>query len=147
MSTGRTPLWMSAAALGALSLAVATFVRAHAAPAPWYYLAHDQQVYLAIARAPFSNDPMVHHGSASWRLLPPLMARYIGVPLGGPERGFLALTFATFALLPAACLLWLRSLGISRTSARYVEIAIALGSAAAAAAALARRPGPGPRAA
>jgi hypothetical protein len=117
MPAGRTPLWTAAAALGALSIAVAAFVRSHAAPAPWHYFAHDQQAYLAIARAPFSDDPWVHHGSYSWRLLPPLMARYIGVPLGGPERGFLVLTFATFAVLPAACLMWLASLGVSRTSA------------------------------
>jgi hypothetical protein len=117
MPARRTPLWMAAAALGALSLAVAAFVRAHAAPAPWHYFAHDQQVYLAIARAPFSTDPMVHHGSGSWRILPPLAARYIGMPLGGPERGFLVLTFATFAVLPGACLAWLRSLGVSRAAA------------------------------
>jgi len=117
MPARRTPLWMAAAALGALSLAVAAFVRAHAAPAPWHYFAHDQQVYLAIARAPFSNDPMVHHGSGSWRILPPLAARYIGMPLGGPERGFFVLTFGAFALLPGACLVWLRSLGVSREAA------------------------------
>jgi hypothetical protein len=109
--------WPAAAALAAVSLAVAAFVRTHAAPAPWHYFAYDQQVYLAIARAPFSNDPQVHHASGCWRLLPPLMARYIGVPLGGPERGFLVLTFAMFALLPIAALRWLEALGVSRTSA------------------------------
>lgn len=116
MTAGRAPLWPAAVALGALSLAVAAFIRAQAAPAPWHYFAYDQQVYLAIARAPFSGDPQVHHASGSWRLLPPLMARYLGMPLGGPERGFLVLTFSTFALLPAACLAWLRSLDASRTS-------------------------------
>jgi hypothetical protein len=116
MTAGRAPLW-TAAALGALSLAVAAFVRVYAAPAPWHYFAYDQQVYLAIARAPFSTDPQVHHASGSWRLLPPLAARYIGMPIGGAERGFLVLTFTTFALLPAACLAWLTSLGVSRTSA------------------------------
>lgn len=116
VTPGRAPLWPAAAALGVLALAVAAFVRAYAAPAPWHYFAYDQQVYLAIARAPFSDDPQVHHASGSWRLLPPLAARYIGMPLGGPERGFLALTFSVFALLPAACLAWLTSLGASRTS-------------------------------
>jgi hypothetical protein len=116
MPAGRAPLWTAAAALGALSLAVAAFVRAHAAPAPWHYFAHDQQVYLAIARAPFSSDPQVHHASGSWRLLPPLAARYLAFALGGPERGFLVLTFSMFALLPGACLAWLSSLGASRTS-------------------------------
>ena len=108
---------MTAAALAALALAAAAFVRTHAAAAPWHYFAYDQQVYLAIARAPFSSDPQVHHASGCWRLLPPLLARYIGVPLGGPERGFLALTFATFALLPLAAWAWLASLGASRTAA------------------------------
>jgi hypothetical protein len=117
MTAGRAPLWAAAAALAALSLAVAAFIRAQAAPAPWHYFAHDQQVYLAIARAPFTDDPQVHHGSGSWRLLPPLIARYLGIPLGGPERGFLVLTFSTFALLPAACLAWLTALGVSRVPA------------------------------
>ena len=126
MTGGRAPLWTAAAALGALSLAAAAFVRAQAAPAPWHYFAHDQQVYLAIARAPFSDDPQVHHASGSWRLLPPLLARYIGMPLGGPERGFLVLTFTTFALLPAACLAWLTALGASRTSALACAGVIAL---------------------
>ena len=116
MIAGRARLWPAAAALGALSLAVAAFVRVHAAPAPWHYFAYDQQVYLAIARAPFSADPQVHHASGSWRLLPPLAARYIGMPLGGPERGFLVLTFSMFAVLPAACLAWLTSLGARRAS-------------------------------
>jgi hypothetical protein len=106
-----------AAALVALALGTAAFVRAHAVPAPAHYFAHDQQVYLAIARAPFSSDPQVHHASACWRILPPLMARYISLPLGGPERGFLMLTFATFALLPLAAFSWLAGLGTSRTSA------------------------------
>lgn len=101
-----------AAALVALALASAAFVRGHAAPA--YYFASDQQVYLAIARAPFSNDRMVHHGSGSWRLLPSLLARDIGMPLGGPERGFLVLTFTTFALLPLAAWVWLDAFGVSR---------------------------------
>ncbi len=109
--------WPAAAALAAVSIAVAVFVRTHAAPAPWHYFAYDQQVYLAIARAPFSSDPQVHHASGCWRLLPPLMARYLGMPLGGPERGFLVLTFAMFALLPIAALKWLEALGASRTSA------------------------------
>src|SRR3954466_79067 len=126
MTAGRAPLWTAAAALGALSLAVAAFVRAYAAQAPWHYFAYDQQVYLAIARAPFSNDPMVHHGSGSWRLLPPLLARYIGAPIGGPERGFFVLTFTSFALLPGACLAWLISLGASRTSAIACAAVMAL---------------------
>jgi hypothetical protein len=109
--------WPAAAALAAVSIAVAAFVRTHAAPAPWQYFAYDQQVYLAIARAPFSSDPQVHHASGCWRLLPPLMARYLGMPLGGPERGFLVLTFTTFALLPIATVRWLEALGASRTSA------------------------------
>ena len=129
MTAGRAPLWTAAAALGALSLAVAAFVRAHAAPAPWHYFAHDQQVYLAIARAPFSSDPQVHHASGSWRLLPPLAARYIGLPLGGPERGFLALTFSMFALLPGACLAWLTALGVSRASALWCAAVMAIAPA------------------
>ena len=79
---------LPALALVALALGAATFVRTHAAPAPAHYFAYDQQVYLAIARAPFSADPQVHHASGCWRLLPPLLARYIGMPLGSPERGF-----------------------------------------------------------
>jgi hypothetical protein len=105
-----------AAALVALALASAGFVRAHAAPAPAYYFTSDQQVYLAIARAPFSGDRMAHHGSASWRVLPPLLARYIGMPLGGPDRGFMVLTFTMFALLPIAAWAWLDALGVSRGS-------------------------------
>lgn len=112
----RAALWPAAAALGVLAVAVAAFVRAHAAPAPWQYFAYDQQVYLAIARAPFSADPQVHHASGCWRLLPPLLARYMGMPLGGPERGFLVLTFSMFALLPLAACAWLAALGASRTS-------------------------------
>jgi hypothetical protein len=104
-------------ALAALAVAAGAFVRAHAAPAPWSYFAQDQQVYLAVARAPFSDDPQVHHANGCWRLLPPLLARYIGRPLGGPERGFLVLTFAAFALLPLAAWRWLDALGASRTSA------------------------------
>jgi hypothetical protein len=115
MTAGRAPLWTVAVALAALSLSVAAFIRANAAPAAYHYFAHDQQVYLAIARAPFSDDPRIH-GSGSWRLLPPLIARYIGMPLGGPEHGFLVLTFSMFALLPAVSLFWLRSLGASRES-------------------------------
>ena len=126
MTGGRAPLLAAAAALGALSLAAATFVRAQAAPAPWHYFAHDQQVYLAIARTPFADDPQVHHASGSWRLLPPLLARYIGMPLGGPERGFLVLTFTTFALLPGACLAWLTALGVSRTSSIACAAVMAL---------------------
>jgi hypothetical protein len=110
-------VWPAAAALAAMSLVAAAFVRAHAAPAPRHYFAHDQQVYLAIARAPFSDDPQVHHASGCWRLLPPLLARCIGVPFGGPERGFLLLTFSMFALLPLASLTWLDALGTSWTSA------------------------------
>src|SRR5262245_47683042 len=126
MTAGRAPLWTAAAALGALSLAVAAFVRMYAAPAPWHYFAYDQQVYLAIARAPFSSDPQVHHASGSWRLLPPIAARYIGMVLGGPERGFLVLTFSMFALLPGACLAWLASLGASRASAIACAAVIAI---------------------
>src|SRR5436190_19982969 len=129
MPGGRVPLWLTALALGVLSVAVAAAIRAHAAPAPAYYFAHDQQVYLAIARAPFSDDPMVHHGSASWRLLPSLLARYIGRPLGGPERGFFVLTFAMFALMPGAALAWLRALGISRESAIWCASVMALAPA------------------
>jgi hypothetical protein len=129
MPAGRAPLWTAAAALGALSLTVAVFVRAHAAPAPWHYFAHDQQVYLAIARAPFSDAPQVHHASGSWRLLPPLAARYIGMPLGGPERGFLVLTFAMFAMLPGACLAWLMALGVSRASALWCAAVMAIAPA------------------
>src|SRR5215471_1072683 len=126
MTAGRAQLWTAAAALAALSLAAAAFIRAHAAPAPWHYFAYDQQVYLAIARTPFAGDPQVHHASGSWRLLPPLLARYIGMPLGGPERGFLVLTFTTFALLPAACLAWLAALGASRSSALACAAVMAL---------------------
>jgi hypothetical protein len=118
MTGGRAAaLWPAAAALAVLSLAVAALLRTYAAPAPWHYFAYDQQVYLAIARAPFSSDAQVHHASGCWRLLPPLLARYIGMPLGGPERGFLVVTFAMFALLPAAAMWWLASLGVSRTAA------------------------------
>src|SRR5689334_19313868 len=99
--------WSAVVALAALALATAAFVRAYAAPAPEHYFAYDQQVYLAMARAPFSSDPQVHHASGCWRLLPPLLARYIGMPLGGPERGFLVLTFTMFALLPVAAFAWL----------------------------------------
>jgi hypothetical protein len=106
-----------AVALVALALAAAALVRGHAAPAPWHYFFYDQRVYLAIARTPFSDDPMVHNGSASWRLLPPLVARYVGMPLGGPERGFLVVTFAMFAALPLAAWGWLATLGASRTTA------------------------------
>src|SRR5262249_31081674 len=126
MPAERAPLLTAAAALGALSLSVAAFIPAPAAPAPPHYFAQDQQVYLAIARAPFSDDPQVHHASGSWRLLPPLLARYIGMPLGGPERGFLVLTFSMFALLPGACLAWLASLGASRASAIACAAVIAI---------------------
>lgn len=129
MTAGRAPLWTAAAALGALSLAVAAFVRAHAAPAPWHYFAYDQQVYLAIARAPFSSDPQVHHASGSWRLLPPLAARYIGMALGSAERGFLVVTFSAFALLPGACLAWLIALGASRAAAISCAAVMALAPA------------------
>jgi hypothetical protein len=122
----RLPRALLAAALAALSLAAATFIRTHAAPPPWHYFAYDQQVYLAVARAPFSDDSQVHHGSAAWRLLPPLLARAIGTPLGGPERGFFVLTFATFALLPLAAWRWLEALGASRTSAIICATVMAL---------------------
>ena len=126
MLAGRAPLWPAAMALGALSITAAAAIRAYAAPAPWHYFAHDQQVYLAIARAPFSSDPMVHHGSGSWRILPPLAARCIGMLFGGPERGFLVLTFATFALLPGACLVWLRSLGVAHAASWPCAAVIAI---------------------
>src|SRR5262245_46228149 len=114
MIGSRTPSIAIAASLAALSLVAAAVIRAHAAPAPWHYFAQDQQVYLAIARAPFSNDPQVHHASGCWRLLPPLLARSLGMMLGGPERGFLVLTFAMFAALPPAAAWWLAVLGASR---------------------------------
>src|SRR5580765_1031856 len=109
--------WLAALGLAALALAAGAFVRAHAAPAPWHYFAQDQQVYLAVARAPFSDDPQVHHANGCWRLLPPLLARYIGLPLGGPERGVLVLTFSMFALPSSAAWGWLEALCASRTSA------------------------------
>jgi hypothetical protein len=59
-------------------------------------------------------------------VLPPLLARYIGLPLGGPERGFLVLTFTTFALLPLAAWAWLASLGASRAAALAGAAAMAV---------------------
>jgi hypothetical protein len=115
-----------AAALAGLSLAAAAFIQACAAPAPAHYFAHDQQVYLAIARAPFSDAPIANHGPGSWRILPALLARVIGTPFGGPERGFFVLTFATFALLPLAAWRWLNALGVSRTSAVACAAVMAL---------------------
>jgi hypothetical protein len=126
MTDGRAPRALLATALAALSLAAAAFVRTHAAPAPAYYFSEDQQVYLAVARAPFSDDPQVHHASGCWRLLPPLLAHVIGAPLGGPERGFLVLTFGTFALLPLAAWGWLAALGVSRASAVACAAVMAL---------------------
>lgn len=126
MTDGRAPRALLATALAALSLAAAVFVRTHAAPAPAYYFSEDQRVYLAVARAPFSNDPQVHHAAGCWRVLPPLLARVIGAPLGGPERGFLVLTFGTFALLPIAAWGWLAALGVSRASALACAAVMAL---------------------
>jgi len=102
--------------LGALSLVNAAFIREYAAPAATEYFSEDQQAYIAIARAPFSNEPQVHHRPYAWRILPSLLARAIGGVAGGPERGFLILTFATFALLPLATLFWMAALRISTTT-------------------------------
>lgn len=108
---------MLALMLGALAVATGILIRAHAAPAAPHYFSEDQQVYLAMARAPFSDDREVRHAPGSWRILPALLARGIGAFGGGPERGFLLLMFATFAVLPFATLAWCEALGISRTSA------------------------------
>lgn len=126
MTPARAPQWLAAAALGALSLAVAFFVRGHAAPAPLHYFAYDQVAYLAMARAPLSDDPQVHHRPYSWRPLVPLMARTIRDLAGGPDRAFLVLMFVTFALLPGATLWWLAGLHVTPSAARVAAAAMAL---------------------
>ena len=107
----------TAAALAAVSLSAGAFIRANAAPAPAHQFATDQPTYLAIARAPFSDDPLVRRAPYSRRVLMPLAARGVGALAGGPERGFLIVTFATFAALPLAAYCWLTAVGASRTSA------------------------------
>ena len=95
-----------AIALAVLALAAAACLRHFAQPAPAQWYAHDQQVYLAMARAPFSDDPEARRAPASWRILPPLIARFAGQLAGdAAERGFFILTFASFALFPVAALI------------------------------------------
>jgi hypothetical protein len=112
--TSSTP-WVAVAALALLAVGAGWFVRSHAAPEPASHFEHDQQDYLAMARAPSSVDPR-SRGHRAWRVLPPMVAGALGTLVGGPERGFLVLTFATFALLPIAAAAWLSAWGASRTS-------------------------------
>jgi hypothetical protein len=100
--------------LAVLALSAAGLIRQFARPAPDEWFAHDQQVYLAMTRAPFADDPETRRAPASWRILPTLIARAIGQATGrGPEFGFLVLTFASFALIPIAARALLIRLGVT----------------------------------
>src|SRR5256885_7195530 len=104
--------------LAGLSIVVGAFIRVHAVPASAHYFSEDQQVYLAMARAPFSHVPQVRHAPGSWRVLPPLLAGAIGSFGGGPGRGVLILMFATFGPLPIAAPAWCEALHVSPPSAK-----------------------------
>src|SRR5512144_2614186 len=62
MTPGRAPLWPAAAALGALSLAIA-LMGPYAAPAP-RRITDDRRMRPPVARAAFSSDRGMHH--ARW---------------------------------------------------------------------------------
>jgi hypothetical protein len=99
------------AGCSAAALVAATLIHRYAAPAPAHYFLVDQPRYLDFARHPFA----VAHVDAphTWRVLAPLAARGIGeIVGGGPERGFLVLTFASLALMPIAVFSLLRALSL-----------------------------------
>jgi hypothetical protein len=114
----------AAFALSLLALTVATVLRYAAQPAPAHYFEHDQQVYLAMARTPFADTPQARAAPASWRILPPLLARVLGA--GHAELGFFVLTFASFALIPVVTLAFLRHLGATPTSAMICSAVAAI---------------------
>ena len=114
MSRARTALFLFLCSLAALF--AGAFIRAHAAPTPSEFLAYDQPAYLSLARQPFIQTPAVYP-PASWRILPPLAARVLGDLVGGgPERGFLVLTFGCFVLMPIAAFAWLGALGVDASA-------------------------------
>jgi hypothetical protein len=117
-------------ALAVLTLAVAWFIRLHAAPAPAHYFAVDQPIYLAIAEHPLTPTSTSRQAAHSWRVLPPLAAKLAGIVTARPpEFGFLLVTFGAFAVLPFATLRWLDALGVSNGSAVTGAAAVALSPA------------------
>ena len=109
----RSGVRVTLAALSCGALIVAALIRTYAKPGPQILFSGDQQAYLSLARQPFVQTRVVYP-PATWRVLPPLVARGIGeVTGGGPERGFLVLTFACYALIPVAAFAWLRALGVA----------------------------------
>jgi hypothetical protein len=105
-------------AAAVLALTAAAMLRQFAQPPPADYFSHDQQVYLAMARTPFADTPIVRSAPASWRILPAVLARVGGEITGlGPSFGFFVVTFTSFALIPAATMGFLRRLGVTSTSA------------------------------
>jgi hypothetical protein len=107
-----------AVAAAVLALTAAATLRQFAKPPPADYFTHDQQVYLAMARTPFADTPMVRRAPASWRILPALLARAAGeITTLGPSSGFFVVTFTSFALVPIAAIGFLRRLGVTSTSA------------------------------
>lgn len=124
MNRARTAGALALCSLAALLTAM--FIRTHAMPAPPEYFAYDQQAYLSLAHQPFVQTPAVYP-PASWRVLPPLVARVIGDLIGGgPERGFLVLTFACLVLMPIAAFAWLAALGIDGEVALWCAAIVAL---------------------
>ncbi len=124
MSRARARLTLALIAVGAV--VVATLIRTFATPAPPLFFSFDQPAYLSLARDPFVQTPAVYP-PATWRVLPPLVARGISEGVGGgPERGFLVLTFACFALMPIAAFAWLGALGISLDIALWCAAVVAL---------------------
>ena len=113
-----TPTARPAVVVAVLALTAAALLRQFAQPAPDEWFAHDQQVYLAMTRAPFADTPPARRAPASWRILPPLVARAAGqLTRRGPEFGFFVVTFASFALIPIAAVAFLRRIGVTPASA------------------------------
>jgi hypothetical protein len=99
-------------ALSILSLSAAWVIRQRAVAVPAEYIALDQIVYYAMARAPFADTPEVRHAPGSFRVFPALAARAIGELGGiGPERGFFVLTYVSLALFPIATVWFLLCFG------------------------------------
>lgn len=122
-----SPASRPAVVVAALALTAAALLRQFAQPAPDDWFAHDQQVYLAMARAPFSDTPIARKAPASWRILPPLVARAAGqLTRRGPEFGFFVLTFASFALIPIAAMAFLRRIAVTPVSSVFLGAVAAL---------------------
>jgi len=84
----RNTFTVAVIAVALAALVSAALIRTYAQPPPPHYFAFDQRAYISMADAPLVNTRDTYL-PASWRILPPLIARVIGQITGlGSERGF-----------------------------------------------------------